>query len=153
MCVCVRACVRMGLCNELETWVRLKWLVISPGRWEPGAAWIKRLPGWLTKHHLLHPQTETRVGRAMDGEESWTVGWQERWVRAQGRRRRWGHRKRACRHAGQARDERDAGYVLSKEEREIETGLLAFMKKYREIEVTRWWGWKGGGERKGLKHH
>ncbi len=35
------------------------------------------------------------------------------------------------------RDAMDAGYVLSREEREIETELLAFMKKYRVIEVTR----------------
>lgn len=58
-------------------------------------------------------------------------------MRVQGRRRRWGHGKRAYGGCRTARDERVAGYVLSKEERETETGLLAFMKKYTEIEVTR----------------
>lgn len=129
----------MGLCNELETWVRLKWLVISPGRWEPGAAWIKWLPGWLTNAISSTLRQKHRMGR-----EGWRnrglKGEKVRWAGGRGGRHSWQGKSIQ----GQARDEGYAGYVPSKEERGTEWGLLAFMKKYREIETTRWWGWKEG---------
>lgn len=70
--VYLHACVSVGLGNELETWVRLKWLVISLGRWEPGAAWIKRLAGWLTKDISSSLSERDECGRA--GESGHRAG-------------------------------------------------------------------------------
>lgn len=96
------------------------------------------------QHHLPQPQTETGWTER-SGETEWTVGWMDRWVRVWWRHRWWVHRKRAFRDIGESSHERDAGYVLPKEERGFERVLLSFMKKYRETEVT-WQGWKWGGE-------
>lgn len=47
----------------------------------------------------------------------------------------------------------DAGLVLSREEGEVEAGLLAFMKKYRDrSDKMMAVGW-GEAEREILKHH
>lgn len=140
--VCV--CVRMGLCNELETWVRLKWLVISPGRWGPGAAWIKWLPGWLT-NTISHNLRQTEMGWTREGWRNGSGPWAE-WTAG------WGCGGGAHGGVGTQKEIEDnpgmtgmQGMCCPKKKRGIERVLLSFMKKYRETEVT-WQGWKRGGE-------
>lgn len=136
-CVCVHAHVRVEMFNELETRVRLKRLVISPGRWEPGAEWIKWLPGWLTNTISPYSETEMRAKRKRAGESGnnkkknwggWVGGTKKRqhnWIGETCRRWR-------C--------------ALLREDRGIEGVLLALMKKYSGIEVTGWRGQEWWGE-------
>lgn len=146
VCGCVCGCVRMGLCNELETWVRLKWLVISPERWEPGAAWIKRLAGWV----ISTISFTLRQSQAMDTRQAGEERGQERCAG--------GSQKESIQGCGNKCGMQDM-CCPKKKEREIERWLLAFMKKY--IERNMWQddgdGWGVGGveecERKGLEHH